>query len=64
MIIRLIATPDAAEIAAEEAAANPSVIRDIHDDVLRDLMATPHAVEHSRIAEHVDTEHPRRRMCV
>ena len=64
MTKKLIASPDTVGIDAAEVAANPGVIRDIHEDVLRDLMTTPHAIERPRITERGDAEHPRRRVCV
>jgi len=64
MTTKLIAGPDTVGIDAEEIAANPGAIRDIHEDVLRDLMTTPHAIERPRVTERADAEHPRRRTCV
>lgn len=64
MTIKLIASPDAVGIDPEEIAANPGALHEVHEDVLRDLMRTPHAVERPRVTERADSEHPRRRTCV
>lgn len=64
MTTKLIASPDIVGIDPEEIAANPGAIREVHDDVLRDLMTTPHAIERPRVTERGDAEHPRRRVCI
>jgi hypothetical protein len=64
MTIKLIPSPDTVGIDPEEIAANPGAIREVHEDVLRDLMTTSHAIERPRITERADAEHPRRRTCV
>lgn len=64
MPTKLIDSPDNVGIDPAEVAANPGVIREFHEDVLRDLMRTPHAIERPRITERADAEHPRRRLCV
>lgn len=61
---KLIASPDIVGIDPEEVAAHPGVIREIREDVLRDLMNTPHAIERPRVTERGDPDHPRRRTCV
>lgn len=61
---KLISDPTQVGIDPEEISANPGAIVDIHDDVLRDLMRTPHAIERPRLTERGDSEHPRRRVCV
>lgn len=64
MTIKLIASPDTVRIDPEDIAANPGAIREVHEDVLRDLMRTPHAVERTGLRERADGDHPRRRRCV
>lgn len=64
MTTKLIASPETVGIDPEEIAANPGALREVHEDVLRDLMRTPHATERPRITERGDAEHPRRRVCV
>ena len=64
MTTRLIDSPDAVGIDPTEVAANPGVILEVHEDVLRDLMQTPHAVERPSINERADADHPRHRTCV
>lgn len=61
---KLIASPDTVGIDPADIAANPGAIREVHEDVLRDLMRTPHATERPRLNERADAEHPRRRTCV
>jgi hypothetical protein len=61
---RLIDSPDTVGIDPEEIRENPGAIVDIHEDVLRDLMRTPHAIERPRITERADADHPRHRTCV
>jgi hypothetical protein len=61
---RLINSPNTVGIDPAEVVANPGVIREVHEDVLRDLMTTPHAIERVQITERADAEHPRRRTCV
>lgn len=64
MTTRLIDSPDAIGIDPAEIVANPGVIREVHEDVLRDLMQTPHAIERPGINERADSAHPRHRTCV
>lgn len=64
MTTKLIASPDDVGIDPAEIAANPGALREVHEDVLRDLMTTPHAVERPSVTERADAEHPRRRTCV
>jgi hypothetical protein len=64
MTTKLIDSPDTVGIDPAEVVANPGVIREVHEDVLRDLMRTPHAIERPTITERADAEHPRRRTCV
>lgn len=61
---KLIPSPDSVGIDQAEIAANPGAIREIHEDVLRDLMRTSHAIERPNLSERADAEHPRRRVCV
>lgn len=61
---KLISEPSQVGIDAAEFRENPGVIIDIHTDVLRDLMAAPHAIERPRVSERGDAEHPRRRVTV
>lgn len=61
---KLITSPDAVGIDPDEVRTNPGVLVEIHADVLRDLMRTPHAVERPNLNERADAEHPRRRTCV
>lgn len=61
---KLITSPDAIGIYPSDFINNPGVIHDIHEDVLRDLMQTSHAIERPRINERGDADHPRRRTCV
>lgn len=61
---KLISSPDTVGIDPEEIRANPGAIVEVHEDVLRDLMRTPHAIERPRLTERADSEHPRRRVCV
>lgn len=64
MRTKLIDSPGTVGIDPAEVAANPGVILEVHEDVLRELMTTPHAIERPTITERADTEHPRRRTCV
>lgn len=64
MIKKLISSPAAAGIDLEEMHANPGAVREIHEDVLRDLMRSPAAIERPQLTERVNSEHPRRRTCV
>lgn len=64
MNTKLIASPETVGIDREEIAANPGAIVEIHDDVLRDLMRTPHAIERQGLSERGDAAHPRHRTCV
>jgi hypothetical protein len=64
MTTKLISSPDTVGIDPEEIRANPGALVEVHEDVLRDLMRTPHAIERPRPIEHGDLQHPRRRMCV
>lgn len=64
MNTKLISSPDTVGIDPEEIRANPGALVDIKDDVLRDLMRTPHAIERPNLTERGDSEHPRRRVCV
>jgi hypothetical protein len=64
MTTKLIESPDMVGIDPEEIRANPAAIVDIHEDVVRDLMKTPHATEKPRATERADAAHPRRRLCV
>ena len=64
MCTKLIASPDDVGIDPEEIAANPGALLEVHTEVLRDLMTTPHAVERPRVTERGDADHPRRRVCV
>lgn len=61
---RLISSPDTVGIDVEEVRARPGALVDIHEDVLRDLMRTPHAIERPRVGERVNAERPRRRVCI
>lgn len=61
---RLISTPAAIGIDPEEIRSNPGAIREVHEDVLRDLMTTPHPIERPGLRERADATHPRRRTCV
>lgn len=61
---KLIPSPDAVGIDPNEVRANPGALVEIHADVLRDLMRTPHAIERPNLSERADAEHPRRRTCV
>lgn len=61
---KLISSPDTIGIDPEEIQANPGAIVEVHEDVLRDLMRTPAAIERPRLTERADAEHPRRRVCV
>jgi hypothetical protein len=66
---RLIESSDDIGLSESEIRACPGAIREIHDDVLRDLMTTPHATErrHAPMGPMPDSEtlgHPRRRVCV
>lgn len=62
---KLIPSPDTVGIDPEEIRANPGAIVDIHEDVLRDLMKTPHAIERPRLhREQSEGGHPRHRTCV
>jgi hypothetical protein len=69
MTTKLISSPDTVRIDPEEIRANPGALVEIHEDVLRDLMQTPHALQR-RIApmgyggDGQGASHPRRRMCV
>ena len=58
---KLISSPDTVGIDPEEVRANPGVIVEVHEDVLRDLMRTPHAIERPQLTERGDAEHPRGR---
>jgi hypothetical protein len=64
MTTKLIPSPDVVGIDPEDVAANPGTLHDVHEDVLRDLMRTPHAIERPGITERADADHPRRRHCV
>lgn len=64
MTTKLIASPDTVGIDPEEIAANPGAIREVHEDVLRDLMRTHHPIERPRMSDRGPSEHPRRRVCV
>lgn len=65
MTTKLIPHSDNVGIDPEEIRANPGALIDIHEDVLRDLMKTPHAIERpGHGSERGDTSHPRRRVCV
>lgn len=64
MTTKLVPSPDIVGIDPDEVAANPGVIREFHEDVLRDLMRTPHAIERQGLSERGDAEHPRHRTCV
>ena len=61
---KLIPSPDIVGIDAEEIRANPGALVEVHEDVLRELMTTPHAIERPRLSERGDADHPRRRVCV
>lgn len=68
--MKLIADPAELNIDVNEVCANPGVIMDIHNEVLRDLMQTPHAIERRhahtgvRVPGQGGTFHHRRRVCV
>lgn len=64
MTTKLIPSPAAAGIDVDEVRTNPGALVEIHEDVLRDLMRTPHAIERPNLSERADAEHPRRRVCV
>lgn len=64
MTTKLVASPDLIGIDPDEVAANPGVIREVHEDVLRDLMRTPHPIERQGLTERGDAAHPRHRTCV
>lgn len=64
MTTKLIESPDIVGIDPIEIVANPGAIREVHEDVLRDLMQTSHPIERPRITERADAEHPRHRTCV
>ncbi len=61
---KLISGPSQVGINAADVRANPGSIVDVRDDVLRELMKTPHAIERPTLSERGDAEHPRRRVCV
>lgn len=61
---KLIPSPDIVGIDPEEIRANPGALVEVHEDVLRELMTTPHAIERPRLSERGDADHPRRRVCV
>lgn len=70
MSTKLIAQPADVGIDPADIAANPGAIVDIHEDVLRDLMTAPHAIQ-VRAAGMGSTggdgrgiTHPRRRVCI
>jgi hypothetical protein len=63
MTTKLIASPSDVGIDPAEVVANPGALREVHDDVLRDLMNTPHAIERPSVTERGDADHPRRRRC-
>ncbi len=64
MTTKLIASPADIGMDPNEIAANPGAILEVHEDVLRDLMTTPHPVERPGLRDRADAEHPRRRTCV
>jgi len=64
MTTKLINSPDAVGIDPEEIRVNPGAVREIHEDVLRDLMRTSAPIERVALTERADAEHPRRRVCV
>lgn len=64
MTTKLIDSPDTVGIAPEEIRVNPSALVEVHEDVLRELMTTPHAIERPRLSERGDADHPRRRVRV
>jgi len=63
MSVQLIPSPDIIGL-EEEVAANPGALIELRDDVLRDLMSSPHALELPRVIERADHDHPRRRTCI
>lgn len=63
---KLISGPTQIGIDEEDVRANAGALVDIHEDVLRDLMRTPHAIERAQLSDRGDIhgEHPRRRVCI
>lgn len=66
---KLIAHPSQVGIDPEEIRANPGALVEIHEDVLRDLMTTPHPIQRNAAAmgssgDGQDAAHLRRRVCV
>ena len=64
MKTKLISDPAAAGIDVDDVRTNPGALVEIHEDVLRDLMRTPHAIERPNLSERADAAHPRRRLCI
>lgn len=65
MRTKLIASPDEVGIDRDEIARNPGAIVDIHEDVLRDLMTTPHPIERPRRQPlGAEGNKPRHRTCI
>lgn len=66
---KLISDPKQVGIDAADIAACPGAIVDIHEDVLRELMQTPHALQRrtgavGATADESGSFHARRRVCV
>lgn len=64
MTTKLIPSMNDGGATEREVRANPGCVTEIREDVLRDLMTTPHAIERPTIRERADADHPRRRVCV
>lgn len=63
---KLISSPNNIGLDPDDIRANPGALIEIHDDVLRDLMRTPHALEKrsAPTGSAGDAHRPRRRVCV
>lgn len=61
---KLISESSQVGIDPDEIRANPGALTEIKNDVLCDLMRTPHALERPGLTERGDAKHPRRRVCV